>query len=498
MLFPKLEAGSARAKWEKRPIHLILKCEKSFANKAHYVFSTLCKVIGLQIIRAEDHQVSYNHPVIWYGPPSELPEPKRGLISIHASPTAPGFYKGKRAIKSEQLSFASWGDKSIPFLFDPEVGNLDNLDMPGSMGVEMPYDIVASAYYFLSRWEETVISERDEHGRFPYRESVEAKLNLPENVVDIYLDLFLALLDGVHQGAPIEIPNWDGGAPFVACLTHDVDEIRMSLLKRLKFAWRHLFNPESGHREVPVHRRARLAAANLFSTEDPLWTFPALAKLEQERGFTATYNFLAEGRRGQRHYSLTDPHVQKFIADLRRFGFEIGLHGSYESGFDEEKFNQEKNLLAKLTGSEPIGHRQHYLRLEYALTLPIYERAGLQYDATLAYAEHEGYRNQFSYPYHPYNHSADRPFRFLELPTVIMDATLAGYRELSADEAWQIIETKLRQTLVRRGCITLLWHNPWEGESPGYFKLYPRMLNWIREHGGQGLSGRDVLQQWVG
>jgi hypothetical protein len=135
--------------------------------------------------------------------------------------------------------------------------------------------------------------------------------------------------------------------------------------------------------------------------------------------------------------------------------------------------------------------------MDYATTLPIYERAALQYDATLGYAEHGGYRNQFSYPYHPYNHEADRPYRFLELSTVIMDATLGGYRELPAERAWQVIEAWLKRTRARRGCITLLWHNVWDGIFPGYFDLYPRILAWIHDHGGMGLSGRDVLRQWL-
>ncbi len=194
---------------------------------------------------------------------------------------------------------------------------------------------------------------------------------------------------------------------------------------------------------------------------------------------------------------MSDPRLRHFVTELLRDGFEVGLHGSYAAGFDAVRFAREKAALAAAIDEEPIGHRQHYLRMDYATTFPIYEQAGLQYDATLGYAEHEGYRNQFSYPYHPYNHQENRPFKFLELPTVIMDVTLAGYRQMPAEHAWRVIRSWLEKVSGRRGCITLLWHNIWDGVYPGYFNLYPRVLSWVRDHDGIGLSGRDVYRLWM-
>lgn len=485
-------------------VRLVLKCEDKFAAKVHYVFSTFCKVLGLDLVENRRGSTLADGPTVWYGAAADMPAAGPGLICIHASPEASTFFGAHHPRRVEEVIFASWGGRRVPFLFAPGAEKMgaeqfDSLLAERSDVVHMPYDFIASAFYFLSCWEETVILDRDRHGRFPYARSLAAQLNLPENVVDVYLDLFIALLNLASNGRwpQVEIPTWEGGAPFVACLTHDVDEVRKSRLSRLKFVWDHLVHPEIGHRHTPVRERARFALTTLFSRHDPYWTFPALVQMERQFGFTASYYFQAGGRNGGSCYSLSEPRVRRFIDDLLKNGFEVGLHGTYESAFDEDKFLREKTALAAHTREEPIGHRQHYLRMDYVTTLPIYERAALQYDATLGYAEREGYRNQFSYPYHPYNHEADRPYHFLELPTVIMDATLAGYRELLAAQAWQVIETWLERTRARRGCITLLWHNPWDGVFPGYFDLYPRILAWISDHGGAGLSGRDVLRQWL-
>jgi hypothetical protein len=489
-------------------VHLILRCKDQFRAKASYVFSTFCKVLGLDLVETVEDEPGLDlsdGPTVWYGGATEVPATVPGLICIHASPSVSTFLTSHDPYLAQDVTFVSWKGRRVPFLFAPgpskneQAEELDSLLAGGSDVIRMPYDLIASAFYFLSCWEETVITDCDQHGRFLYARSLAAQLDLPENIVDVYLDLLIALLNLAGNGRwpGTKIPTWEGDVPFVTCLTHDVDEISKSRLSRLKFAWDHLIHPEAGHRSTLVRERARFALTTLFSRHDPYWTFPTFAEMERRFGFTASYFFQAEGRNGGARYSLSEPRVRGFISDLLKDGFEVGLHGTYLSAFDEDRFLREKSALAAITKEEPVGHRQHFLRMNYITTLSIYERAALQYDVTLGYAEREGYRNQFSYPYYPYNHDADRPYRFLELPTVIMDATLGGYRELSAGQAWQVIETWLERTCARRGCITLLWHNVWDGVYPGYFDLYARILAWIHDHGGMGLSGRDVLRQWL-
>jgi hypothetical protein len=179
-------------------------------------------------------------------------------------------------------------------------------------------------------------------------------------------------------------------------------------------------------------------------------------------------------------------------------GYEIGLHGTYSSKDNPKQFLREKEHLERAVGEQVIGHRQHYLRMDYEKTMPIYEQAGLLYDATLGYTEKEGYRNDFSYPYHPYDCHSDKPFCYWELPLTLMDATLLGYRHLDLVQAWQVIQGLLEQARDKRGCVVVVWHNQafFDGEFPGYTHLYLRMLGWIRDNNGIGLSGKEVLRLW--
>ncbi len=489
---------------ESRRIYLALACDHRLAAKARYVVQTFCTVLDRELHLLEPGQFStlagpLDGPVVWYGPRQQAPEPAPGTVILHAAPAAAPFFQSSKPTTPLDLRFVPWEQKPVPFLFTQSAPPAESLEqlLAGGAGVALPLDLLASAFYFLSSWEETVNPQRDVHGRFLHRFARAPQLGLEGNIVDRYLDLFVELLNRAGRGLwqPVRIPDWDG-APFVACLTHDVDGIRKKLASRLRFAGKHLLRPEPGHRGTPLAQRLAYATRVLLRQGDSYFTFPDFFRWEQAQGFTATYFFQAGGERGESNYLLRDPLVQPFIAQLLEAGFEVGLHGTYRAAFDREQLFWEKEALAQVMGGPPQGHRNHYLRLEYTRTLPLYEEAGFLYDATLGYADHEGYRNQFSYPYHPYHHGEDRPLAFLELPTVIMDVTLGGYRGLPVEEGWAVTQAWLERIKARRGCINLLWHNVWDGEYPGYFQLYARALDWIQENGGRGLAGRDVLALW--
>ena len=505
--YPSVQPAETTHLPQLQRVHLVLACDETFRPKARYVMESFCKVLGLDLHVAEaplsgEAPLPHGEPWIWYGPDDAIPAVGQERIMIRAAADAPQFFAGEAPMAVEDVVFLSWRQKQIPVLFAQDPGSLtQELEIErrhGGDAVTVPFDLLASAFYFLSCWEETVIPDRDQHRRFLYRSSLASKLQLDDNIVDLYLDVFIACLNAVGEGRwmPVEIPLWPDNVPFVACLTHDVDEVRKGRLSRMKFGVRHLLRPSQGHRKTPLLDRAGFALKTLLSSKDPYWTYPDFAAMERRLGFTATYYFQAGGESGRSRYRLTEPPVAQFIQQLNGSEFEIGLHGTYDAGFEPNLLLEEKAILARLLQHEPTGHRNHYLRMEYASTLALFEEAGFEHDATLGYADHEGYRNQFSYPYHPYNHAADRPCRFLELPTVIMDVTLAGYRGLSAEDGWDVMKEWLERTSRRRGCINLLWHNVWDGVYPGYFDLYARALTWIQEHGGVGLSGRDVVNLW--
>ena len=105
----------------------------------------------------------------------------------------------------------------------------------------------------------------------------------------------------------------------------------------------------------------------------------------------------------------------------------------------------ERAELARLLGGPIAGNRHHYLRLPWHEGIRALDRLGFAYDTTLGYAERPGPRAGLSFPFRPWDVAAGAPLRILELPLVLMDATLAEerYLGLSPEAAWEEVERVL-------------------------------------------------------
>jgi hypothetical protein len=233
--------------------------------------------------------------------------------------------------------------------------------------------------------------------------------------------------------------------------------------------------------------------------ENPYWNVDEIATREMELGFRSTFFFLADGRHPKDgDYSIQDPAIIRLIKRLQTEGFEVGLHGSYRSFEAPELLEEELARLQSIAG-QIWGTRQHYLRFDSQTTLEVHESLGLSYDTTMGYAEHEGFRAGFSFPFYPYHHDENRPFKLLEIPLTIMDSTLYQYRRLSAPEGWQAVEHQLELVKQSGGCCTLLWHNTYfdEADYPGYGDIYWRALEWTARNNGWAAPAYEVWHHWT-
>src|SRR4029079_484624 len=101
-------------------------------------------------------------------------------------------------------------------------------------------------------------------------------------------------------------------------------------------------------------------------------------------------------------------------------------------------------------GASVRGVRFHYLRHDAHATLPELDRLGFAYDSRPGYADRPGMRAGLSFPYRPYDVAADRPLALLELPLVVMDATLAEerYLGLSAEGGLERAAAAVQETAL--------------------------------------------------
>ena len=106
-------------------------------------------------------------------------------------------------------------------------------------------------------------------------------------------------------------------------------------------------------------------------------------------------------------------------------------------------------------------------------------------------------RAGLSHPYRPYDLAADRPLGMLELPLVVMDATLAEdrYLGLSADVGLERAVATLERAAQAGGTVSVLWHNDRfePAYARGWDRAYDRLLEWVRERGGRLCTAAEAV-----
>ncbi|MFW6116518.1 MAG: polysaccharide deacetylase family protein [bacterium] len=318
-------------------------------------------------------------------------------------------------------------------------------------------DIIAATFFMLSRWEETVVATRDEHGRFPAQAGVAYKQGLLDRpIVDEY-----ALI--LREWLKVLLPRWEPRKrPFSVQLSHDVDHLRRfpdvmavlrcaggDLLKRRNLALAHLALSDT--------------AAQVLSPETSSYVqgIRLLADLSRKHGLSNdVFYFMADGPGPfGGGYDPATPLVKRCIESVQRQGFEIGLHASYDAFGDRERLAEERRRLEATAGQPVRAVRQHYLRFRVPDTWRDFERVGLRRDSTMAYADHEGFRCGTCHAFRPFDLERNRSLDLWELPLVVMDGTLRGYRGLTPKQAEQRVLTLANRCESVEGVFTMLWHN---------------------------------------
>jgi hypothetical protein len=337
-------------------------------------------------------------------------------------------------------------------------------------------DIIASAYFLLTRYEEMVRREaRDVHGRFPGKESLPYRAGFLHRPV---ADEYGRLLRNWLRQAGLRIPERKREISKVY-LTHDIDA---PFLYR---SWKGFVRSLLDKRGISASVRGKYGAAE----NDPYYTFPHLFRLD---------NYLQEALGGDRcqpvyflkaggytrqdkpRYNLQNGDMQKLIHEIRSRQALIGLHASYQAGLNPPLILKEKETLEKAIGDRVSLSRHHFLACREPEDTDVLETAGITGDFTPGYADAAGFRLGTSRPVRWINPVTRRLSPLVLHPLLIMDCTLkdSKYMGLSAGEAESYASALIEQARQAGGEVTLLWHNTSLLPSPGNYlpALYDTLL----------------------
>jgi len=340
-------------------------------------------------------------------------------------------------------------------------------------------DVLASLLITLCRREESDSQVRDTFDRFPATDCTAARHGfLSRPIVDEYGLAFRQVLQ-------VLIPGWQPSPRKAAVkLSHDIDQVGIPFSLKSTL----------GHATV---RRAPFASARDFlscaSDVEPayLHSVRKICQLSSQYGLKSALYWKASAPGPfDTGYDIGHPKIAQVIAWAKDNGIEMGVHPGYETFRSREALRGEVQHLRKAIGAEAVGGRQHYLRW-CPEAWADWESCGLAYDSSVGFADHAGFRCGTCWPYLPWLWHEDRCADLLEIPLLVMDATLVNYMKLNPRQSFEFVRELLKKCELVGGVFTLLWHNT--GLFAPYWEHYLPILNLLR--GARNYEWKNELEE---
>ena len=224
----------------------------------------------------------------------------------------------------------------------PVAPNLTDQNVPvlfGSAGFQMDdkgngwlnLDVFGSAFFMLSRYEEAVVKERDEHDRFPASASIAYKAGfLDRPLVDEYVEILWEAMRRVW-------PNIERkSSTFRTLVSHDVDHPSRFAYRRPLQAFSEFATelmPKLQLRRAIRGAWIQIRSHSRLQLQDPYNTFDWLMDISEKRELTSAFYFMC-GRTAaafDADYEIEHPAFRRLMRSIHDRGHEIGLHPSYDT-----------------------------------------------------------------------------------------------------------------------------------------------------------------------
>lgn len=346
-------------------------------------------------------------------------------------------------------------DIVLPDLTTPVVEQWSASDAPEQVVAVVRNDLIYNTFFFISRAEEVINKQRDEHGRFAAAYSVLGEHNrLMVPTLDEYARL---VMKAVGQPLP------PSGFSHIY-LTHDIDTI--AHYRHLRGALGGLWRGE--WRQVLRSWRD--------IEDDPAYTFPWLVEQDSrvplaEKIYFVKHSFGKGYDYPQYNHRSPDAHrLRKFLEWNK---VTIGWHSSYYGVGSIEQRSKRRDELSV--------HRSHYLNCSIENMRKLVA-LGITDDYTMGFADQAGFRLQTSRAVLWIDPERMQLTELVLHPLIIMDVTLSSknYMALDQVEATYVCQQLIDKVRMHNGDLCLLWHNTSINQTDYHKSLYPELLLSLR------------------
>ena len=335
----------------------------------------------------------------------------------------------------------------------------------------LPFDVFASIFYLVSRYEEYLPFVRDNHGRFTAHLSVSAQLGVLEKpLVNIWALLVKKKLQEKYPGLKFPdkkykfIPTYDIDSAFAYAQKGLVRSLGGYFISAKTLDWKSI---------------AERTAVLFTGKRDPFNTFARQIAYTKRYGLKPIY-FILFGRYGQfdKNINIRNRTFRFLIKRLSDYA-RIGIHPSYFSVEQPERINFEISNLERVINKDVRCSRQHFLRLMLPNTYRNLIEEDITDDFSMGYAALPGFRAGICSPYNFYDLDLEVETKLRIHPFAVMDGTLRDYMDLTPTDAIEQIRVLINEVKKVNGTFISLWHNESLSDQKrwvGWRRVYEELL----------------------
>jgi hypothetical protein len=333
---------------------------------------------------------------------------------------------------------------------------------------DWPFDIFATAFYLLSRYEEYLPHNKDDYGRYAHTNALAYKqgfLQLP--LINTWALQFADYFLQRYPTVQIQLPA------FRFLPTYDID---MAWCYKHKGWLRNI----AGFLKKPSVERLEV----LFGKKpDPFDSFEWLHALHRKHQLQPLYFFLMAQHNARYDKNILPQHpAMQQLIKVHAQQYSMGIHPSWQSGDDAALLQQEIECLQTISGQPVTASRQHYIRF----TLPNgYRRliaAGITDDYSMGYGSINGFRASVASSFYWFDLEKNEQTALRVHPFCYMDANSFYEQHYSPAQAYDEMLQYYEKCKAVGGRLITLWHNNFTGTGSsfaGWRQVYEKFIDRI-------------------
>lgn len=374
-------------------------------------------------------------------------------------------------IKSSALLFEDSVKEQIISCFE-----LENFKAFFKTEGDYPFDIFATTFYLLSRYEEYLPHKKDEYGRFAHENSLafrEGFLQLP--VINIWIEDFKKLLKERFPSLTIHY------SLFSFQPTYDIDEAFAFKNKGVVTTVGGLAKSIVNGSWTIVKQRINVLTGK---ESDPYDAYEGMDKLHVKHDLKPLYFFHVAVEKGNydKNISPSLPAMQQLIKDHAQ-KYLIGIHPSWKSGDYEELLEREIKILETTSGKKITTSRQHYIRFTLPNTFRRLIEAGITDDYSMGYGSINGFRASVASSFYWYDLKREQATNLLLHPFCFMEANSFFEQKYLPQRAFEEMMHYYNIVKSVNGNLIFIWHNNFLGTHPlfqGWKEVYEAFLQKVK------------------